>query len=1231
MRALSNKLLFCALAGLALATLSSDAARAGWPPAPGANMQDKSNWPNDFDGSWKYISYLPKQDPGTRPYLAADVKLGASGVSVDKAWTYTIGRDDVHIAVLDSGIEWDQPDLVNKVWLNPVELATHKPKAKDGSVCGGAGALAGFDCNKDGIFTVADYRDDPSISPIVVGDKCIKSGDVAQPGGDRIAGDVNHNCILDPGDLIRLYSDSTDDDANGYTDDIAGWDFLKNDNDPYDDTRYGHGTGEARDSSAEGNNGIDTIGMCPGCRFTPLRVGDSFIADSNDFGKAVVYASDNGYSVIQEALGTLNQTAFSKAAIDYAYNKGLLVVASMADENSRHHNMPATANHVLTVHTVRYNGASEHESTSFLNFDTCTNYGAQLSLSIAGVSCSSEATGRASGVAGLLYSMAAVKGLKLSSEEAIQLFKMNADDIDVAESRSDNPDVSGQFYQSQAGFDQRFGYGRANAARIMQSISDGLIPPEVEIVSPEWFTPVFADRVTGSIELRGRVAAARAQSYDVKIEWAPGVQPLEAEYKPLVSSLANVAAGTITGGTTPLATFDPKQLDTAHPKDPDSKHGENDRSISLRVHAIAHYSGGKDVHGEARRVISITNEKNGLDRDLLPGFPIKAGGSAESSPKLVDIDGDGIRDIVYPTSDGSIHALTMRTGSPVELPGFPYRTQVIDGLNPNLSSEPTVPSYRAAPAYQKGAANGIDPDSVRESVMSAPGVMDLDGDGKNEIVITSWPGTVYVIDSKGQDAAGWPKRMPLVPSCSPDPAKPSAGPCMDLTHGILRGIYGAPVIADINKDKKLEIIVASFDSLIHAYEVDGKELDGFPVNIHSSKATKTNRIMTTPTVADFNGDGTLDIATGSNEEIGGGGGAGPVFIVDGRGNKAPSGPYLPNWPITMVSLHLFPVVAEGVDSSQAAADFDGDGRPDLLAQGNGAPPFVLKGDPGAQPGFGDPPNRLPERTDSDGNAKKGFVPGSVFGEYSGATSPDTFFPLFSQPSIGDVDQDGVPDVIMSGGSLSLAGNLAGGATARPFQHLMAMWSGKTGKMMPGAPIVIEDYTFLLNQAIADITGDDYPEVITGSGGYFLHALDACAHEAEGFPKFTNGWIAAGAAVGDLDGDHSLEIVSGTRDGYIFAWHTRGRDDGVIAWESFHHDNGNTGDYGVKLPQGVLKRAAEPIDCTPPVAPTQEQFGLGGCSSTTATRGARKGGIPAGIAVALGALLYLRTRRRRRAS
>src|SRR5204862_3335885 len=103
-------------------------------------------------------------------------------------------------------------------------------------------------------------------------------------------------------DLIKAFSDGVDQDHNGYVDDIAGWDFYENDNDPADDVFYGHGTGEARDSAAEIE--LHTT-QCPNCMLLPLRVGDSFIADINDFAQAVIYATDNGVSVVQEALGTL--------------------------------------------------------------------------------------------------------------------------------------------------------------------------------------------------------------------------------------------------------------------------------------------------------------------------------------------------------------------------------------------------------------------------------------------------------------------------------------------------------------------------------------------------------------------------------------------------------------------------------------------------------------------------------------------------------------------------------------------------------------------------------------------------------------------------------------------------------------------------------------------------------------------------------------------------------------
>ena len=243
------------------------------------------------------------------------------------------------------------------------------------------------------------------------------------------------------------------------------------------------------------------------------------------------------------------------------------------------------------------------------------------------------------------------------------------------------------------------------------------------------------------------------------------------------------------------------------------------------------------------------------------------------------------------------------------------------------------------------------------------------------------------------------------------------------------------------------------------------------------------------------------------------------------------------------------------------------------------------------------------------------------------------FPLFSSPSVGDLDQDGVPDIITSGGTLSLVGNLTGGGTSnnRP-QFLLGLWSGETGHAFYGSPVPIEDYTFLVNETVADITGDDYPEVMLGTGGYFVHAVDACGCEAAAWPKFTDSWIVATPAVGDVDGDHKLEVVVGTRDGYLFAWHTQGTDTGVVQWESFHHDNANTGNYGTKLAQGTLKRATAPIDCAVDCtlqvgAEPAEKLRAGGCGCHAVS--AEGGGTGAmALASALGVVGGVLARRRR---
>src|SRR5438034_3113164 len=119
----TNGLALLCLAVIAAFALRTHRAHAAWPPAPGADMRDPSNWPNDYHERWNYLSYFPKRDANAPPLLDADRKLGAAGMSIDRAWTFTIGRDDVKIMVIDSGIKWDERDLVNKVALNAVEIA----------------------------------------------------------------------------------------------------------------------------------------------------------------------------------------------------------------------------------------------------------------------------------------------------------------------------------------------------------------------------------------------------------------------------------------------------------------------------------------------------------------------------------------------------------------------------------------------------------------------------------------------------------------------------------------------------------------------------------------------------------------------------------------------------------------------------------------------------------------------------------------------------------------------------------------------------------------------------------------------------------------------------------------------------------------------------------------------------------------------------------------------------
>ncbi len=1178
-------------------------ARAGWPPPPEAtsvDVADPQNWPDDpaygfsatVDGQWTHYGFMPDAATGVtrRPSETA------SGMSVDLAWRFSIGDPRVIIAVTDTGVLWDEPDLVDKLVINHRELAVHKPMHADQSTCGGAGELAGFDCNDDGALTIADYAESLNVA----------------------TDDRNGNGIIDPGDLILAYSDGIDDDNNGYVDDIAGWDFLKDDNDPFDDTRDGHGTRDALVAGASTNNGLGAAGVCPRCRILPLRVGDSVVADAQDFAQAIVYATDFGAKVVQSAVETVNMTRYADAALSYAYGHEVLVVTASSHVGSRRMDLPATSNHTLVAHALGYDGTDISKSHSFLAARPCAQFGNQNFLSISSATCGTGVAGALAGIAGLMASATLEYGPTpgLTAGEMQALLINATDDVDVAESR-----VPGSSYApSQPGFDERFGYGRLNANRALEQIVAKRIPPQIDLISPRWFEALPADKLGTPIEIHAAIGAARANAYDYTVDWAGGVEPLEAAFDGhVLAKLENLDPTMPVDSDTPLALLDVRHVlallegDAAPPE-------QVHHNVTVRIRATAHYGGEVgDVSTEVRRTYYLN-----ADPDLAPGFPVVLGDSLESSPKIADIDGDGRRDLVVLTSGGQVFAFALTKLGPVPLAGFPFQTNLVDGLQTSTTAE--IPNYGGAPAY---ASMGISVDVAREGFVNAPAVADLDGDGSVEIVASSFGGTIYVIEPDGSSRPGFPKSLPRIPSCPPTNIAPDA-PCMDEKNHLARGTWASPVLVDLDGDGALEITQAAFDGRIHAFDAAGNDVAGFPLDVRFSapeEAIVHGRIVATPAIGDMNDDGIVDIAVASGELLGQTSNLGVLYLLDGRGSNAPLGPVLAGWPITMPSADATPFVGEGLTSSPAMGLF-GTTRA-VVAHGNVGTPFILPATPGAQKLAGElPKSALPQRS---GQTPRGLDAPDRFGALSREAQPNTMLGLLSSTSLGDVDQDGVPDVVTAGGSAALASRLRGDDAGDRGKHMLAVWSGATGTMLPGSPYPLEDFSSLQDRAIADLDGDDYPEVIGGTGGQLLHAYNACGQEPEGFPKFTGQWIAGTPTVGDLDGDGSLELAVGTRSGALYVWRTRGRTDGVIAWESFHHDNRNTGNLETPLDQGVLRKTHVALTeqmCR--LAVTSSAFGgVGGCGCALVET--RDG--PAPFALFLGAIALRAARRRvrRRAS
>ena len=149
----------------------------------------------------------------------------------------------------------------------------------------------------------------------------------------------------------EISSNSVDDDSNTFIDDVKGWDFADNDNNPMD--VYGHGTEVAGAAAARGDNGKGVAGVTWYSKIMNVRVLDSYgVCVTSTLISGIEYAADNGADIINLSLGGSDSSDIEQAVMNDAYAKGCLIIAATGNDNYSSISFPAGYEHVIAVGAV---------------------------------------------------------------------------------------------------------------------------------------------------------------------------------------------------------------------------------------------------------------------------------------------------------------------------------------------------------------------------------------------------------------------------------------------------------------------------------------------------------------------------------------------------------------------------------------------------------------------------------------------------------------------------------------------------------------------------------------------------------------------------------------------------------------------------------------------------------------------------------------------------------------
>jgi subtilisin family serine protease len=167
----------------------------------------------------------------------------------------------------------------------------------------------------------------------------------------------------------------------------------------------------------------------------------------------------------------------------------------------------------------------------------------------------------------------------------------------------------------------------------------------------------------------------------------------------------------------------------------------------------------------------------------------------------------------------------------------------------------------------------------KDMIGSSPAIADINGDGELEIVVTSMD-KLCVFDRFGSVVPGWPVTLE------------------DLT-------YFQPVIGDIDNNGSLEIVVAVTNAFkVYVFDNNGSVKSGWPVSYSSYPSGFS------PVIGDINNDGCLEVFLASDSKVNG---------WDHNGN------ILANWPVYLPDAYWI-----RQNATPVLGDVDGDGNADMV-------------------------------------------------------------------------------------------------------------------------------------------------------------------------------------------------------------------------------------------------------------------------------------------------------------